>query len=66
MNDFLLSLCPFHVSDYMGVDFFDSCDTGCGLAAAWIRSAEEKKTGTRFSSHQKTDVAPKKRSKIKP
>ena len=44
MNDFLLSLRPFHVSDYMGVDFFDSCDTGCGLAAAWIRSAEEKKT----------------------
>ena len=61
MNNFLLSLRPIHVSDYMGVDYFDSCDMGCTFVAACITAAEETKTGTRFSSQQKTDVAPKKR-----
>ena len=41
MNDFLFSVNPCRVFDYMGVDFFDSSDVGCMHEAAQIRAAEE-------------------------
>ena len=50
MNDFLISVHSTHVTDLMGVDFFDTSDTGCTPAAACIRDAEEAK-------HMKTDEA---------
>ena len=48
MKDFLFSVRPIHVHDYMGVDFFDSSDPGCTFAATRIRAAEETNTGTAF------------------
>ena len=36
MNDFLCSEHPVRLSDWMGVDFFDSSNPGCTSAAARI------------------------------
>jgi hypothetical protein len=36
MNDFLCFTHPVQISDWMGVDFFDSSDAGCTFAAARI------------------------------